>query len=118
MENMSRIISYDYGHNEGNYDGSANGFLYEYKVNREYGKVAVENLKRCGFTMVDCTPPDHKGLTLGQSLVYRVNKANESNTDLHLCFHANCFDNSNANGAEVEVASDNSARIGSLILMK
>lgn len=112
---MSKIISYDFGHSEGGEDGSANGFLYEYRVVRDYGKVCIEALEKSGYTLVNCTPADGY-MTLGQSLAYRVNKANASGSMLHLCFHANCFDNQVANGAEIEVAGDEGERIAEYVL--
>jgi len=103
------IISYDFGHMEGSQDTSANGYLYEYKVNREYGQVCVDVLKNAGHTMVNCTPSNGSCSTVGESLSYRANKSNQSGAVLHLCFHANCFDDENANGAEIEYASSKGA---------
>ncbi|MHB9924553.1 N-acetylmuramoyl-L-alanine amidase [Clostridium botulinum] len=107
------IISYDFGHMEGGEDTSANGILYEYSVVRNYGSVVVRELQKAGYTLVNCTPPNGR-MSLGESLSYRVNKANSSGSMLHLCFHANCY-NGNAYGSEMEVASDSSARIGQSI---
>lgn len=111
---MNKIISYDYGHMEGGQDGSANGLVYEYAEARKYGQICVNELIRQGYTLVNCTPPDG-AMTLQASLDYRVNKANSSGSQLHLCFHINAF-NGQAYGAEVEVASDNSAKYGQSIL--
>lgn len=103
------IISYDFGHMEGKgkpcQDTSAKGYLYEYKVVREYGQVCVDVLKNAGHTLIDCTPQDGTCATLGQSLSYRANKSNQSNAMLHLCFHANSFKDESANGVEVEYSS-------------
>lgn len=107
-------ISYDFGHMEGGQDGSANGIVYEYTEIRRYGAVAVNELMRQGHTLINCTP-QNGAMTLQESLFYRVNKANASGSQLHLCFHINAF-NGNASGAEVEVASDNSAKYGIAIL--
>lgn len=108
------IISYDYGHMMGGEDGSAIGIVNEYTEVRNYGSVVVNELIRQGHTLVNCTPANGY-MSLGDSLSFRVNKANISGSQLHLCFHANAF-NSQAHGAECEVASDNSARYGQSIL--
>ena len=108
------IISYDYGHMEQGQDGSASGIVYEYAEVRKYGAVVVNELMRQGHELINCTPSNGP-MTLGDSLYYRVNKANTSGSQLHLCFHINAF-NGQAHGAEVEVASDNSANYGQSIL--
>lgn len=107
------IISYDFGHMEGGEDTSANGILYEYSVVRQYGSVVVRELQKAGYTLVNCTP-SNGNMSLGQSLSYRVNKANTSGSILHLCFHANAF-NGSAYGSEMEVASDSSEKVAQLI---
>lgn len=108
------IISYDYGHMEQGQDGSANGIVYEYAEVRKYGAIVVNELMRQGHELINCTPPNGP-MTLSDSLAYRVNKANDSGSQLHLCFHINAF-NGQGHGAEVEVASDNSANYGQSIL--
>jgi len=109
------IISYDYGHTEGGEDGSANGFVYEYAVVRQYGAICVNELKRRGHTLVNCTSPNGK-YTVDESLAYRSNKSNASGATLHLCFHANSFADKAAHGAEIEVASDAGAKYGQSVL--
>jgi len=116
QSNVKPIISYDYGHMEGGSDGSAKGILYEYQVVREYGEVCIKYLEAAGIKCINCTPPDGK-MTLMGSLEYRVKKANESGSNLHLCFHANCF-NGKAHGAEIEVASDAGEKIAKPVLEK
>lgn len=98
------VITYDYGHGTGQ-DRGASGYLNEEKVIREYGPIVVSKLKALGHTLYDCTPPADQSLTLGQSLAYRVNKANSYNSQLHLCFHVNAFKTDVATGCEVEYAS-------------
>jgi len=95
-------ISYDFGHGIGQ-DRGANGILNEEKVVREYGSLAICKLRRLGIECVNCTPTS--ATTVIDSLSQRCEKANASNSDLHLCFHANCF-NSNAHGCEVEYTSN------------
>jgi len=99
------IISYDYGHMKGGQDGAAFGILDEYKVVRDYGAVVIKYLEKAGHKCINCTPPDYSGMTLIESLQYRVNKANASGSNLHLSFHANCY-NGKAYGSEIEVASN------------
>lgn len=111
------IISYDYGHMKGGEDGAAVGILDEYKVVREYGAVVIKYLQQAGHTCLNCTPPDNSGMTLMQSLQYRVNKANTSGSNLHLSFHANCY-NGQAHGAEIEVASDTGEKKAKPVLDK
>ncbi|HEY8804300.1 MAG TPA: N-acetylmuramoyl-L-alanine amidase [Clostridium sp.] len=108
------MISYDEGHGCGN-DRGANGFLNEEKVIREYVPYTIAELRRYGHTCVDCTPSGN--MTLGQSLAYRVNKSDACKAELHICFHANAFrTTNNAMGAEIEVASDKSAKYGQSVL--
>lgn len=109
------IISYDYGHMEGGQDTSAKGIIYEYAEIRKYGAVCVNVLQKSGHTLVNCTPPDGSAITLMESLEYRVNKANSSRSQLHVCFHINAF-NSTAHGSEIQVTSDAGERYAKVIL--
>ena len=99
------IVSYDYGHGCG-VDRGASGYLNEEKVIREYGPIVVSKLKTLGHTLYDCTPPASLALTLGQSLAYRVNKANSIGSQLHICMHVNAYETDKAYGCEVEYASN------------
>lgn len=105
------VVSYDYGHMLGGEDTSALG---EYSGIRTYGPVTVNELMRQGHELINCTPPNGP-MTLMQSLNYRVNKANESGSVLHICFHENAFDGV-VHGSEVFVASDAGAKYGNSIL--
>ena len=108
------IISYDYGHGTGN-DRGASGKVIEDVEIRKYGPVCVNELMRRGHTLINCTPSGN--MTLQQSLSYRVDKANSSGSQLHLCFHVNAFKTTkDAMGAECEVASDTGAKYGESIL--
>lgn len=97
-------ISYDFGHTANGGDTSANGIVYEYAEIRKYAPVTIQALEKAGHTCVNCTPTQ-SGISLNDSLAYRVNKANASGSQLHLCFHVNAF-NGSGHGAEIEVASD------------
>lgn len=109
------IISYDFGHMEGGKDISANGIVYEYAEIRKYAPVCIAALEGAGHQCINCTPPDGSGMSVMDSLAYRVNKANESGSQLHICFHVNAFDGS-AHGAEIEVASDNGEKYAIAVL--
>jgi len=98
------IITYDFGHGTGG-DRGASGYRNEEHDCREYGALAIQKLKKLGHTCYDCTPAASPALTLGQSLAYRVNKANSIGSQLHLCFHVNAFKTDAATGCEVEYAS-------------
>lgn len=98
------VISCDFGHGTGQ-DRGANGYRNEEHDCREYGNLVVQKLRKLGHTVVDCTPPANPALTLGQSLAYRVNKANTSGSILHICMHVNAFEKDKANGCEVEYIS-------------
>jgi len=109
-------ISYDYGHMASGADTSANGIVYEYAEIRKYGPVVVNELMRRGHQLINCTAPNGK-FTLNESLSYRVDKANKSNSNLHICFHVNAFKTtSSPMGAEIEVASDAGAKYGQSVL--
>ena len=96
-------IAVDFGHGTGQ-DRGASGYLNEEKVIREYGPLVIAGLQKLGHTVYNVTPTQG-GLTLGQSLAYRVNKANYYNVDLFLCLHVNAFKTDQAQGAEVEYKS-------------
>jgi N-acetylmuramoyl-L-alanine amidase len=98
------IITYDFGHGTGG-DRGASGYRNEEKDCREYGALVIQKLKKLGHTCYECTPPASPALTLGQSLAYRVNKANSTGSQLHICMHVNAFQTDKATGCEVEYAS-------------
>jgi N-acetylmuramoyl-L-alanine amidase len=98
------IITYDFGHGTGQ-DRGASGYRNEEHDCREYGTLVIQKLRKLGHTCYDCTPAASPALTLGQSLAYRVNKANYYGSQLHLCFHVNAFQIDKATGCEVEYAS-------------
>ena len=98
------IITYDFGHGTGQ-DRGASGYRNEEHDCREYGALVIQKLRKLGHTCYDCTPAASPALTLGQSLAYRVNKANSIGSQLHICMHVNAFQNDKATGCEVEYAS-------------
>lgn len=107
------IITFDRGHMVGQ-DRGAIGIISEETIINQYVPVMVNELIRQGHTLIDCTPTDVNA-TLNDSLAYRVNKANASGSQLHICCHANAF-NGSAHGSEVEVASDSGEKYGRSIL--
>jgi len=111
----SMIISYDYGHLAG-LDRGAEGILNEEVEIRRYAPYCVSYMMDGGNTLINCTPPQGI-MTLQESLDYRVNTANESGSQLHLCFHVNAFERtSNPMGAELEVASATGSKIAIPVL--
>ena len=98
------VITYDFGHGTGQ-DRGAEGYRNEEHDCREYGALVIKKLQQLGHTCYDCTPPASPALTLGQSLAYRVNKANSIGSQLHLCFHVNAYETDVATGCEVEYVS-------------
>ncbi|QXE20462.1 N-acetylmuramoyl-L-alanine amidase [Clostridium sp. 001] len=99
------IITYDFGHGTGE-DRGASGYRNEEHDCREYGALVIKKLQQLGHTCYDCTPSASPGLSLGQSLAYRVNKANSIGSQLHICMHVNAYETDKANGCEVEYISD------------
>ncbi|MBV4420326.1 N-acetylmuramoyl-L-alanine amidase [Clostridium tyrobutyricum] len=97
--------TYDFGHGTGQ-DRGASGYRNEEHDCREYGALVIKKLQALGHTCYNCTPPASPALTLGQSLAYRVNKANSIGSQLHLCMHVNAFQTDKATGCEVEYASN------------
>lgn len=98
------IITYDFGHGTGQ-DRGAEGYRNEEHDCREYGALVIKKLQQLGHKCYDCTPSASPALTLGQSLAYRVNKANSIGSQLHICMHVNAYETDVANGCEVEYIS-------------
>ncbi|HEY5563935.1 MAG TPA: N-acetylmuramoyl-L-alanine amidase [Clostridiaceae bacterium] len=100
-------IAIDLGHSlngSGSGDTGAGGYLIETVVNRQYGALVIAGLQKLGHTVINVTPAQSE-LTLGQSLAYRVNKANNSKVDLFVSLHVNAFQTDKASGCEVEYIS-------------
>lgn len=98
------VITYDFGHGTGE-DRGAEGYRNEEHDCREYGALVVKKLQSLGHTCYDCTPSASPALSLGQSLAYRVNKANSIGSQFHICMHVNAYETDMANGCEVEYIS-------------
>lgn len=81
-------ISGDAGHNCSP-DTGATGYRKEDTLTKEVWALVQSKLKSIGIETVDCTPYNMTFSSVTKSLAYRVNKANGSNSDLHLCIHFN-----------------------------
>ncbi|MDO4535162.1 MAG: N-acetylmuramoyl-L-alanine amidase [Clostridium perfringens] len=81
-------ISGDAGHNCYPDTGST-GYKKEDNLTKEVWTLVQSKLKSIGVETVDCTPYNMRFSSVNNSLAYRVNKANASKSDLHLCIHFN-----------------------------
>ena len=108
-------ISYDFGHMPTGNDISASGFVNEWSQIREYAPICVAELVKRGHELINCTPTANN-MSLDASLEYRVAKANESGSALHICFHINAYSSSEANGAEIEIASNAGVKYADSVL--
>lgn len=97
-------IGVDLGHCLSGGDIGASGYLVETTVNRVYGPLVIVGLQKLGHTVYNVTPTQ-AGLTLDQSLAYRVNMANSLKLDLFISCHVNAFATDKAQGCEVEYTS-------------
>lgn len=97
-------IAIDFGHGTGQ-DRGADGYLNEEKVIREYGSLVIAGLQKLGHTVINVTPTQ-SSLSLGQSLAYRVNAANNAGVDLFVSCHVNAYETDKARGSEVEYISN------------
>jgi len=81
-------ISIDAGHNC-TPDTGAIGIKKEDVLNKEVVGKIINKLQSMNTIIIDCTPYGKVFSNVSQSLQYRCNKANASNSDLHLCIHFN-----------------------------
>ncbi|MBZ9686410.1 N-acetylmuramoyl-L-alanine amidase [Clostridium estertheticum] len=81
-------ISIDAGHNC-TPDGGAIGIKREDPLTKEVVGKIINKLQNTTTKIIDCTPYGQAFSNVGQSLQYRCSKANQSNSDLHLCIHFN-----------------------------
>jgi len=97
-------IGIDEGHCLSGGDIGAAGYLVETIVNRQYAPLLIAGFQKLGHIVYDITPTQ-SGLTLDQSLAYRVNYANSLKLDLVISCHVNAFSTDVAQGCEVEYIS-------------
>jgi len=81
-------ISIDAGHNC-TPDVGAKGFKQEDVLTKEVTAKIIKRLQNTNNAVLDCTPYKQIFLNLEQSLKYRCSKANQFNSDVHLCIHFN-----------------------------
>lgn len=99
-----QLISTDAGHNS-KPDKGATGIRQEDDMTKEIVALVNSKLITNGYGVVDCTPYGQSFGNVGQSLEFRVNKANSTNSAFHLCMHFNKF-NGQAHGVEVWIDSN------------
>lgn len=99
-----QTVTFDAGHNAIG-DTGAVGIRQEDDMTKEIIKLVDSKLVASGFSVVDCTPYGQKFNSVGESLEFRVNKANSVNSAFHLCMHFNKF-NGQAHGVEVWIDSN------------
>ncbi len=94
-------IAIDCGHTLSGADRGASGIGGREEVRtREIGKALNDLLVRQGHSIVDCTLDNAN--SVGESLAYRVNKANNNNVDIYISIHLNAY-NGEARGIETHV---------------
>lgn len=81
------------------------GLIDETVEARKVKDLVVDGLRKLGHTVFDCT--DENGLTQSQNLKNIVTKCNANDVDLDISIHFNAY-NTEANGVEVYIYSDNS----------
>lgn len=91
-------IGIDCGHTLTGADTGAVGIRAESELTREVGEKVISKLQALGHTVIRCYKDTCSNL--GDSLSYRVNKANSNNVDLFVSIHFNAF-NGKAYGTEV-----------------
>lgn len=94
-------ITGDAGHNAIP-DIGATGLRQEDVMTKEIIYLVNQKLKALGYIFTDITPYNAKFNSVGDSLMFRVNKANSIGSAFHLCMHFNVF-NKVAHGVEVWV---------------
>lgn len=97
-------VAVRFGHQATGVDGASVGIIREFDVNREYGPYVISGLQRLGDSAINVTPPE-ANRSLGDSLVYGINLANNNGVDLFVSCHANDYDG-NARGCEVVYTSE------------
>lgn len=79
-------IAIDLGHGVGQ-DRGAEGFVTEERIINDVGSKVIEYLRKLGHEVLTVRPNSASSVT--DSLVQRVNKANDNNVDLFVSIHAN-----------------------------
>lgn len=104
------VINVHAGHNpHGKVACGAVGLISESLENRRVKDLVIDELRRMGHTVYDCTVEN--GLTQSDVLTKIVKKSNAHSVDLDLSIHFNASSSTAANGAEVWVYNDKSKAV-------
>lgn len=80
-------IAIDLGHGVSYDTGAVSNFIQEEEIINSVGRLVIEKLKKLGHTVIEVKPLT--AYSLSNSLVQRVQKANNNNVDLYVSIHAN-----------------------------
>lgn len=104
------VINVHAGHNpHGKVACGAVGFISESLENRRVKDLVVDELRRMGHTVYDCTVED--GTSQSDVLNRIIRKCNAHKVDLDVSIHFNSTSNAHASGSEVYVYSDRSQAV-------
>lgn len=104
------VINVHAGHNpHGKVACGAVGLISESIENRRVKDLVVDELRRMGHTVYDCTVED--GISQTDVLNRIIRKCNVHKVDLDVSIHFNSASNAQASGAEVYVYSDRSQAV-------
>lgn len=104
------VINVHAGHNpHGKVACGAVGFISESLENRRVKDLVVDELRRMGHTVYDCTVED--GTSQSDVLNRIIRKCNAHKVDLDVSIHFNSASNVQASGSEVYVYSDRSQAV-------
>ena len=90
------LVSGDAGHNCYP-DTGASSYRVEDHLTKEVWNLVQAKFRNLGYNTKDCTPWGKRFGSVNESLKFRVNQANSSNSSLHLCIH---FNAGGGNGVE------------------
>lgn len=82
-------FSFDAGHNC-TPDVGATGIRQEDVLTKEVVGLIIPKLRQLGHTVTDCTPYGQFFQSVSDSLQFRCDRANASESELHGCIHFNC----------------------------
>lgn len=104
------VINVHAGHNpHGKVACGAVGLISESLENRRVKDLVVDELRRMGHTVYDCTVED--GTSQSDVLNHIIRKCNAHKVDLDVSIHFNSTSNAQASGSEVYVYSDRSQAV-------
>lgn len=101
------VINVHAGHNpHGKVACGAVGLISESLENRRVKELVIDELRRMGHTVYDCTVED--GTSQTNVLTRIINKCNEHTVDLDVSIHFNSASSASANGTEVYIYDETS----------